>query len=202
MKTDFPWQLFFLEPIHTMSNCWKKPWITLWYCVQNRMKNTRKICVWMLAILAVVKRCTRVVIRPIFVPAARKRRNWNATRTSEPAVGSLRSHTLFSTVFVNCWSVMKRKLPIIWLSFSLLALLLSGANSCPFIVNRGLHSSSLVQVFPLRSFSYLRINSNYQNCQESTNLGLWGIAQLGGQVTSETTLKENRKSRKFTTCHF
>ena len=48
-----------------------------------------------------VKRCSRMAIRPIFVPAARKRRNWNVTRTSRPAVGPLRSHTLFSIVFVN-----------------------------------------------------------------------------------------------------
>lgn len=34
----------------------------------------------------------------------------------------------FSTAFVNCWSVIKRMLPIICLLFSLLALLLSGAN--------------------------------------------------------------------------
>ena len=40
MKTAFLWQLFFLEPIHTMSNCWKIPWIILWCCVQNRIKNT------------------------------------------------------------------------------------------------------------------------------------------------------------------
>ncbi len=53
-------------------------------------------------ILAAVKRCSRVAIRPIFVPAARKRRNWNITRTSGPAVGSLKLYTLFSTVFVNC----------------------------------------------------------------------------------------------------
>ena len=99
--------------------------------------STRKICVWMLAIRAAVKRCSRMAIRPIFVPAARKRRNWNVARTSGPAVGLLRSHTLFSIVFVNCWSVMKRKPTIIWLLFSLLALLLSGANSCPFIANRG-----------------------------------------------------------------
>ena len=43
----------------------------------------------------------------------------------------------FLTVFVNCRSVMKRKPSIIWLLFSLLALLLSGANSCAFIANRG-----------------------------------------------------------------
>ena len=135
MKTAFLWQLFFPEPIHTMSNYWKKPWIILWYCVQNQMMNTHKICVWMLAILAAVKRCSRVAIRPIFVPAARKRRNWNATRIFGPAAGSLRSHTLFSIVFVNCWSVMRRKPPIIWLLFSLLALSLSGANSYAFIAN-------------------------------------------------------------------
>ena len=161
MKTAFLWQLFFPEPIHTMSNCWKIPWIISWCCVQKRMKNTRKICVWMLAILAAVKRCSRVAIRPIFVPAARKRRNWNVTQTSEPAVGSLRSHTLFSTVFANCWSVMKRKPPIIWLLFSLLVLLLSGVNSCAFIASQRLHSSSLVQFFPLRSFTYLRIGSYF-----------------------------------------
>ena len=83
------------------------------------------------------EKVSRMAIRPIFVPAARKRRNWNVTQTSGPAVGSLRSHTLFSIVFVNCWSVMKRKPTIIWLLFSLLALLLSGANSCAFIANRG-----------------------------------------------------------------
>jgi len=43
----------------------------------------------------------------------------------------------FSIVFVNCWSVMKRKPTIIWLLFSLLVLLLSGANFCAFIANRG-----------------------------------------------------------------
>ena len=29
-------------------------------------------------------------------------------------VGSLKSRTLFSIVFVNCWSVLKRKLLLIW----------------------------------------------------------------------------------------
>ncbi len=113
--------------------------------IKIQTQNTRKICVWMLAILAAMKRCSCVVIHPIFVPAVRKRRNWNATRTFGPAVGSLRLHTLFSIVFVNYWFVMKRKPPIIWLLFSLLALLLSGANSYVFIANRGgfLHLTAL-----------------------------------------------------------
>ena len=41
------------------------------------------------------ERCSPVAICPIFVLAARKRRNWNATRTSGLTVGSLRPHTLF-----------------------------------------------------------------------------------------------------------
>ena len=55
-----------------------------------------KICVWMLPILAAMKRCSHVATRLIFGPLARKRRSWNAIRTSEPAVGVLRSHTLFN----------------------------------------------------------------------------------------------------------
>ena len=66
----------------------------------------------------------------------------------------------FLTVFVNCRSVMKRKPPIIWLLFSLLALLLSVANSCALIADQGIHFTSPVQSFPLLSFSYLRIGSN------------------------------------------
>ena len=46
------------------------------------------------------------------------------------------THSFFNR-FRKCWSVMKRKPTIIWLLFSLLALLLSGANSCAFIANRG-----------------------------------------------------------------
>ena len=49
--------------------------------------------------------------------------------------------------------------PIIWLLFSLLALLLSVANSCALIADQGIHFTSPVQSFPLLSFSYLRIGS-------------------------------------------
>ena len=74
---------------------------------------------------------------PHIRPRGEEKKELERNPDFRPAVGSLRSHTLFSIVFVNCWSVMKRKPTIIWLLFSLLALLLSGANSCPFIANRG-----------------------------------------------------------------
>lgn len=50
----------------------------------------------------------------------------------------------FLTVFVNCRSVMKRKPPIIWLLFSLLALLLSVANSCALIADQMMAVSAAV----------------------------------------------------------
>ena len=77
---------------------------------------------------------------PHIRPAARKKRNWYAIRTSMHAAGSLKSHTLFSIAFVNSWFVLKRRLPITLLLFILPALLLSGANSFLFIANFGIGS--------------------------------------------------------------
>lgn len=107
----------------------------LWCCAQNQTKNTRKICVWMPAILVVVKKYTSVVIRPISDPVARKRRNWSAIQNFMPAVGLLKLHTLFSIAFTSFWFALKRKLTIIWPSFNLPALSLSGVKSYASIVN-------------------------------------------------------------------
>ena len=116
----------------------------MWCCARNQTKNTRKICVWMPAILVVVKKYRSVVIRPISDPVVRKRRNWSAIQNFMPAVGLLKLHTLFSIAFASFWFVLKRKLPIIWPSFNLPVLLLFGVKSYTSIVNFGIGSKNAV----------------------------------------------------------
>ena len=118
----------------------------MWCCARNQTKNTRKICVWMPAILVVVKKYRSVVIRPISDPVVRKRRNWSAIQNFMPAVGLLKLHTLFSIAFASFWFVLKRKLPIIWPSFNLPVLLLFGVKSYTSIVNFGIGSNDLTQL--------------------------------------------------------
>ena len=57
-----------------------------------------------------------------------------------PAVGLLKSHTLFSIVFASFWFALKRKLPIISPSFNLPVLSLSGVKFYTSTVNFGIGS--------------------------------------------------------------
>ena len=94
---------------------------------------------------------------------SRKRRNWSAAQTSGPAVGLLRSHTFFQPFLWIVGLLQKESIQFVWFLFSLPALLLSGENSCAFIADRGLLSTSLVQAFSLCSFGYLRIGSKKED---------------------------------------
>ena len=89
----------------------------------------------------VLKRYRNMVIRPISDPVARKRKNWSTIQNFTPAVGLLKLRTLFLIAFENFWFVLKRSPPIIWPSFNLPALLLSGVKFYTSTVNSGIGSN-------------------------------------------------------------
>ena len=51
---------------------------------------------------------------PHIRPRGEEKKELERNPDFHPRVGSLKSRTLFSIVFVNCWSVLKRKLLLIW----------------------------------------------------------------------------------------